>query len=223
MLGGGLALNVRIGRLHRATNDVDTVAQDQPRFVEILLNAFDAASLSAAKVLCHNPEAEVEVMASTEGQDLPFEESDRAFALARRFAIVSATPVALGAVEDTGRVVAEVDLDVATRAALIALKTVAIPRRIDGAYPAKIGSDIQDLYRLVDGRELGRLAALFSAAADPELVDFVARLLTSRFTAGSSDLRYALARLRRLGDNPDSRSTAEEDLALLAEFGAALA
>ena len=36
VLIGGLAVNVRLARLHRATNDVDTLTANQPELVEIL-------------------------------------------------------------------------------------------------------------------------------------------------------------------------------------------
>ena len=73
--------------MHRATNDVDTVTHDQTRLVEMLLALPTTESLSTAKVQFHDPEVEVDVMASTEGTELPIRDADRAFALARRFAM----------------------------------------------------------------------------------------------------------------------------------------
>jgi len=213
ILIGGLAVNVRIERIHRATNDVDTVTHDQTRLVEILLSLPATESLSAAKVQFHDPEVEVDVLASTEGTELPIRDADRAFALARRFAMRTATPVRICSVSpSTGMIDESVTIEVASRAALIALKTLSFPERKDGRYPQKIGSDIQDLYRLIE---------LISQGGH-ELSTFVGGILSNNFTSGSSDLRYGFARLQRLARNVDASSIAEEDLSLLGELGAAL-
>lgn len=222
VLVGGLAVNVRLGRLHRATNDVDTVSDDQPRLVEILISADDADSLSAAKVQFHDPEVEVDVMDSTERHDLPANGSDRAFALVRRWTMRTAATVDLRVVDASGHIVQSVEVQVASRPALVALKIVSIPRRREGGYPLKEGSDIQDLFRLVEGQDFDALADAFTTL-DQEARLWVADRLSRTFSAGSSDLRYALVRLRRYSDNVDSRSIEEEDLALLGRLGLVLA
>lgn len=222
ILVGGLSVNVRIERSHRATNDVDTVTHDQPRLVEILLSLPATESLSAAKVQFHDPDVEVDVMASTEGTELPIRDADRAFALARRFAMRTASLVRICAVSPpTGLIDESVTIEVASRAALITLKTLSFPERKDGHYPEKIGSDIQDLYRLIVGQNLDSLAELISEGGH-DLSTFVGGILSKNFTSGSSDLRYGFARLQRLARNVDASSIAEEDLALLGELGAAL-
>lgn len=162
VLVGGLAVNVRLGRTHRATNDIDTISDDQPRLIELLV-AGDAERLSAAKVQLHHPEVEIDVMESTEGANLPAHPSDRAFALARRWTMTTASTVELSAVDAHGTL-ANVSLRVASLAALVALKTVSLPRRRSGSYPHKVGSDMQDLYRLVEGRNFDdALAGLLGA------------------------------------------------------------
>lgn len=222
ILIGGLAVNVRIERIHRATNDVDTVTHDQTRLVEILLSLPATESLSTTKVQFHDPEVEVDVMASTEGTELPIQEADRAFALARRFAMRTASPVRICAVSpSTGLIDESVTIEVASRAALIGLKTLSFPERKDGRYPQKIGSDIQDLYRLIFGQNLDSLVELISQGGN-ELSTFVGGILSKNFTLGSSDLRYGFARLQRLAGNVDASTISEEELSLLGELGAAL-
>jgi hypothetical protein len=222
ILIGGLGVNVRIERIHRATNDVDAVTHDQRRLVEILLLLPETESLSAAKVQFHDPDVEVDVMASTEGAELPIRDADRAFALARRFAMRTASPVRICAVSpSTGLIVESVTIEVASRAALIALKTISFPERKDGSYPEKVGSDIQDLYRLVAGQNLDSLVELISEGGQ-ELSTFVGGTLSKNFTLGSSDLRYGVARLRRLARNIDASTIGEQELSLLGELGAAL-
>lgn len=222
ILIGGLAVNVRIERVHRATNDVDTVTHDQTRLVEILLSLPTTESLSTAKVQFHDPEVEVDVMASTEGTELPIRDADRAFALARRFAMRTASPVRIDAVSpSTGLIDESVTIEVASRAALIALKTLSFRERKDGHHPQKVGSDIQDLYRLVVGQNLDSLIELISEGGG-ELSTFVGGILSKNFSLGSPDLRYGFARLQRLASNVDVTSISEEGLSLLGELGVAL-
>lgn len=49
-LVGGFDVNVRIERVHRLTNDIDTVARDQAQLVELLLAEPDADRLDATKL-----------------------------------------------------------------------------------------------------------------------------------------------------------------------------
>lgn len=222
ILIGGLAVNVRIERIHRATNDVDTVTHDQTRFVEVLLSLPTTESLSTAKVQFHNPDVEVDVLASTEGTRLPIREADRAFALARRFAMCTASPVRICAVSpSTGLIDDSVTIEVASRAALIALKTLSFPERKDGRHPQKVGSDVQDLYRLIVGQSLDSLVELISEGGHV-LSTYVGGILSKNFTLGSSDLRYGFARLQRLASNIDASTISEEGLSLLGVLGAAL-
>ena len=125
--------------------------------------ASGADQLSAGKVQFHDPEVEVDVMPSTEGDELPLAEEERVFAFVRRWTMRTASRVSLGVVDETGQIVATTDLLVASRAALITLKAVSIPRRRQGSYPENIGSDIQDLFRLVDGQDLETLAGDFDS------------------------------------------------------------
>lgn len=150
----GLAVNARVGRTHRATNDIDTVTPDRGRLVEILVAFPDTEPISAAKVQFHDPEVEVDVMDSTDSKELPPAGRDRAFALARRFAMRTASPVTIGAVDEASRITDQAHIRVASRAALVVLKTLSFPERIDGSYRLKAGSDIQDLYRLVERTDL---------------------------------------------------------------------
>lgn len=103
--------------------------------------------------------------------------------------------------------------------ALVALKTVSLPRRRSGSYPHKVGSDMQDLYRLTEGRNFDDALAGLSVAPD-ELRRWVGNQLSVTFTG--ANLRYSAARLRRFADNVDSRSIGEEDLSVLGQLGDAL-
>jgi hypothetical protein len=222
ILVGGLAVNARVGRTHRATNDIDTVSLDQDRLVEILVDFPDAEAISAAKIQFHDPEVEVDVMDSTDSTKLPPGERERAFALARRFAMRSATPVTIGVAATEDQVINSVTVRVASRAALVVLKTLSFPERIDGSYRQKAGSDIQDLYRLVERTDLDELAEDL-AVAGPELTAFVGAELQHYFTAETADLRYAHIRMRTFARNIDSAGITEAALSTLGVFGDILA
>lgn len=221
ILIGGLAVNARVGRTHRATNDIDTISPDQGRLVEIMVAFSDTEPISAAKVQFSDPDVEVDVMDSTDSKELPHEERARAFAMARRFGMRSATPVTIGVVNTNGIVTDRVTVRVASRAALVVLKTLSFPERIDGSYRQKAGSDIQDLYRLVERTDLDELAYAI-ASAGAELAAFVGAELRHYFTANTPDLRYVHVRMRSFARNADSQGISEGALSTLGVLGIAL-
>ena len=215
---GGFAVNVRIAAVHRLTNDLDTVSQDQTSLVEILVAQPDADRLDAAKLQLTQDGTTVliEVMADTSGVPLPTEPSDRAFALARRMALASSERTDLVVVEDD-RVVVEARAPIATTASLIALKAVAIPRRSRSNSPAKVGSDIHDLVRLTQGCNFEIVTDAIGEGGD-ELREWVGDTLLKWFSP-EQDLRYTFARLRRLARSIDTETITEDDLAIVADLG----
>ena len=218
---GGFAVNVRITQVHRLTNDLDTVSRDPASLIEILVAEADADRIDAAKLRLNQGDTSVviDVMADAAGVALPTEPSERAFALARRLAIATSEWTELVVTEDEG-VVAEVRAPVATVASLIALKTVAIPRRAAGNSPEKVGSDIHDLVRLVQGRDFATVAAAISEGGD-DLSEWIAATLIKWFSP-DQDMRYTFARLRRLARSTDAEALTEDDLALVAVLGQVL-
>ena len=221
VLIGGFAVNVRVSYAHRLTNDLDTLSRHQTEFVDILVKMPGSERVSAGRLRFAEggTKVNIDVMADTADAALLSEPSDRAFALARRLALATAEPTELVVIEGT-QTVATAVAPVATSAALIALKAVAIPRRAGGASPAKIGSDIHDLVRLVQSSDIGTVADEIASHSE-ELCSWVADTLIKRFSPGQ-DLRYTHALLRRLTPSADAQSLTEDDLALVARFGAAL-
>lgn len=94
---------------------------------------------------------------------------------------------------------------------------MAIPRRLASNNPHKVGSDIHDLARLVDGQDLAALAAEISATGE-ELSTWIGSTLVKWFSP-DHDLRYTYARLRRLSRSADTDGLAEADLEVLALLG----
>ena len=218
---GGFAVYVSIKDVHRITNDLDTVTRNQPALVEILVTEPHADRLAATKLRFNQDGTAVvvDVMEDTSDTPLPTEPGDRAFALARRIALATGESTELIVVEDEA-VVARTSAPIASAPSLIALKAVAIPRRSQSNHPAKVGSDIHDLVRLVQSCDFDETIDSI-AEAGAELRDWVGTTLV-RWFSPHQDLRYTFARLRQLARSPDAAALTEDDLATVAELGHAL-
>ncbi len=218
---GGFAVYVRIKDVHRITNDLDTVTRNQPSLVELLVTEPDIDRLAAAKLQLNQDGAAVvvDVMDDTSDTPLPTEPGERAFALARRMALATSEETELVVVEDEA-VVARTSAPVATASSLIALKAVAIPHRSQSNRPAKVGSDIHDLVRLVQSCDFDEIIDSISGAS-AELRGWVGTTLVKGFSP-DQDLGYTFARLRQLARSPDAAALIEDDLAIVAELGHAL-
>ncbi len=218
---GGFAVYVRITEVHRVTNDLDTVTRNQPSLVEILAAGPGAERLAAARlqIIQDGAAVVVDVMGDTSDTPLPGDPGERAFALARRMALSTRESTELLVLEDE-TVVARTSAPIATASSLIALKAVSIPQRSQSSNPAKVGSDIHDLVRLVHNSDFDDAVDSISGAG-AELRDWVGTTLVKWFSP-SQDLRYTFARLRRLTSSPDAEALTEEDLTIVAELGHAL-
>ena len=95
-----------------------------------------------------------------------------------------------------------------------------MPHRSQSSHPAKVGSDIHDLIRLVQGCDFDEAVA-FITGASAEMRDWVGTTLVKWFSP-DQDLRYTFARLRQLARSPDAQALIEGDLAIVAELGHAL-
>ncbi len=219
VLVGGFTVNLRISTLHRLTGDVDTLTSAHREFLELLVARHDVERLASAKVLLgSDPSVKVDVMASTVGEELPVQDDSRAFALARRWAYEQATTTAVTAVGRDGEPVASCVLELATVASLVALKVVALRGRQGRTSKTKVGSDIHDLVRLVDGRRLDELAMVFESAPS-DLSGYLANQLV-HFFHPDYDGRLSLGRLHTLtGRNVDALAVTLDQLALLSELG----
>jgi len=105
---GGFAVNVRVSYAHRLTNDLDTVSRDQTELVEVLIETPGSERVGAGRLRFTDggTDVNIDVMADTTDAALPREPSDRAFALARRLALVTAEPTELVVIERTQTVAA---------------------------------------------------------------------------------------------------------------------
>lgn len=150
---GGLAVTCRLAVAHRATGDVDVVA-DEPA---VLAAGTAAENLVAAgigervdgievvRVFVQGTKVEIIETAAFDPADVAHIEPDEArlFVLSHRWALESATPLRIGVMDSA----VQIEVPVATSPALVAMKLHAIQNRSDDR---KRASDAWDLFRLID-------------------------------------------------------------------------
>lgn len=190
---------VQLAEAHRATADVDTVADD------------DAGQLGPAlAVLASELEDGTKIDVITTGSwlapELPDDDLDRVFVLGHWWAVQTAEPVQLQAIDGLVVSAAAVVL-VARPAALVACKLQSCRRRQRDQ--AKAASDIYDIYRLLveHDRDGGVAAAL--AAGPHDLGSWCADALTETFV---TDAARSARRLGISARGPAMASIREIDL-----------
>ena len=154
---GGLAVMTRLGRVHRATDDLDAAAQslaDGPSRLSILVGGGDSGlerrPIDGVTVDCID--VGVTPAVGIDPEHLPDDSFDRAFLLAHRWALDTATGAVLTVRSVEGRPIATVTCRVATPAALVAMKLQSAPRRrTERAH--KGPNDYGDLYALLNHTE----------------------------------------------------------------------
>lgn len=98
------------------------------------------------------------------------------------------------------------------------MKAISAPRRTNSNHREKLGSDIHDLYRLVQSHGPDKVLEEL-AAAHPDLARWVGETLQRMFT---KDLRLNNAVFHRLDRTPDADAITEAALSILGDLGAAL-
>jgi hypothetical protein len=173
---GGLAVMCRLAAVHRATQDVDTVAETTvPTAVEVITSSIGSPDpTNPGRVFVDGVKIDVIETESFRYEDLDgLDAGDRLFAVSHRWALDTAVETELVA-ED-----AAASIRVATVPALVAMKSGAVlgGRRRE---PRKRASDLYDLYRLV--LEFDRVGGIADAltAAPCELGALVGEALRSR-------------------------------------------
>jgi hypothetical protein len=154
---GGLAVMTRLGSIHRVTDDIDGVTEqlgDDPSDVAIVLGGSGRSGvrrlIDGVKIdhidVGDTPAAQIPSAA------LPDDEWDRAFVLAHRWGLDSATPVTIRAMRKRVAV-ATVTCLAASPASLVIMKLQSAPRR-PVARVHKAANDYLDLQRLLSNAEL---------------------------------------------------------------------
>ena len=164
---GGFAVTCRLGRVHRATGDVDMVADELATVGAAGSCARTLVELGIARpdpggadhrVFVDGTKLEIiETQDLHEGVDEIDSTLDRLFLLGHRWALVGAEPTRV-TVAGTG---IDVTLPIATPAALVATKLHAF---CDRPRDEKRASDAYDIFRLVEAHDAdGKIAADINA------------------------------------------------------------
>lgn len=212
-LVGGLAVTLRIATSHRATVDVDTVVDGEaPRRLALdYLSDGDARGSGRIEIDgVHVDVMETEALPAG-AAELPDDDHMRLFALAHRWALESATDLAVRLVGSS--VVSEpISLRVAIVPALIGCKLHAIADR-RGASTAKQESDALDLLRLAEAIVQSPDLALGYFTAPFDLADLVSDGIAQWF--GDDALRTA--RLLRRAGVPGNATMDPDDIRVIGE------
>jgi hypothetical protein len=191
---GGLGVYLRIGDVHRATDDLDTVSADRGRSLEIL-TAAGAERGRRGLTLANGVHLDVIEVREASEPGSPVE-------LARRWALDTAETLAV-AVAVAGETVAQARLPVATTAALVAMKLHALPLR---THPLKRANDAYDVVRLVEAEGPAALARRLSSAPE-KLGEATIEALRHHFSTHGD---VTLQRIRLNRALPDAATLVED-------------
>lgn len=194
---GGFAVMVRLGRLHRITEDLDAAAQqvgDGPSRLFIVVHGDDAHEIKPVegiKVDCI--EVGEATAAALPEADLPDDEWDRAFVLAHRWALDVATPAELSVIGPDHHLRGTVRCRVAQPASLVAMKLQSAPRR-PRTRAHKAGNDYGDLFFLLAKDDHVVELADQLAAAPHHLGSWCARRIREDFVVKAQQTAAAIRR-----------------------------
>jgi hypothetical protein len=165
---GGLAVIARLGQAHRATNDVDTVSDDQSGLFDVLVA--DGLDRRGNSVMLDD-DLKLDVI------DVDGGESDYLPYVTHRLAFDTRADVQLLVRPRAGGVVASATVPVARASVLLAVK-LAIPESVGrGRDPRKVGSDAFDVVRLLQRYGPDALADELTSLAAPDLVEQIVGLV----------------------------------------------
>ena len=178
---GGLAVTIRVaahGTSYRATGDVDLVTgDDTPTLVEILTEQHDPT----ARVVIDDIKVDVIATGPVAEADLDgIEDGPRLFVASHRWALETASDVT---VATTASLDDAHTIRVATPAALVAAKSHAVGFARSQRRSTKHGSDLLDVYRLVDLHGPEDIAAMLHAAPGgiaPVIADVIRSTILAR-------------------------------------------
>jgi hypothetical protein len=211
VLIGGVAVVLRVGAVHRATIDIDSLTREPERFTQHLTEHGGERRAGRFVVPTETQLDVIDVGNIEERTTVPGR--IYALSLARDWAFNTARTETVRIEDPRGNVLASASLRIATVSGLIALKVVSIPQRAEGTNPAKVISDTLDLLALAQAEPLDDLIGTLDTSPVP-LQEWMAATCQRVFI---DELRYTEARLRATRAN-----VAPGAIALLARLSARL-
>lgn len=203
---GGVAVTIRLGRVLRATADLDAVTDQRytPTALEILRGRKDATydAVNPHTITISGAEVQFQDVEPVSEADVShLDDKDLLYVAAHAHALVAATPVRLRA---AGAHI-EATVPVATAGALLATKLHAYLDRRRVAGPDKRPGDLWDIYNLLLYASADAAADL--AAGSPSLAHVVTTTVREQLVVGSARARSVL---RLSNDERYQAITAEE-------------
>lgn len=207
---GGLAVTCRLATAHRATQDIDTVAETtEPPAIDVIVRTIGARDPDDP----HRVEVDgikvdvIDTVALSEDDIDGIEGTNRLFVLAHRWALEGAEPTTI-TVKNSDQTAT---VPLATAAGLLGAKTHALATRRDSR-AEKRGSDTFDIYRLLDAFDREGAMAEALAAAPHDLGHLVGEHLRELL------IKDAERAVRWLGQgSPEMRRVTASDLRAAAE------
>jgi Nucleotidyl transferase AbiEii toxin, Type IV TA system len=150
-LVGGLAVMLQLAKVHRATADVDTAADDDDgrvaAAIDVLIGDGRARRELDQLYVANGTKVDVIEVYSLDVSDLPDDDLDRVFLISHRWAVTTAVLTEIVVIDFAGEMITSATFPIATPASLTAMKLQSHQRtrRTD----EKKASDVYDLYRLL--------------------------------------------------------------------------
>lgn len=187
---GGFAVMLRLASAHRVTEDLDTVAwtEDGTSDVPIRILMQQGATRSRNGIDLGSTHIDLIAVSDYDPAQLPDDPKEAMFVVSHSFALATATPISVEALDTRHDVGARAIALVATSAALVAMKLGAINQR-RGNSLHKRSSDAFDIYRLLAEHDRNGIVATTLAAAPDGLGPWCAHQAREIFDTGAQQTK----------------------------------
>lgn len=210
-LVGGLAVMVQLAEAHRATEDLDSAADNDDggldAAIAVLVESGQAMREDGHLRLVNGTRVDVIEVGAIDPEHLPgVDDNDRWFTVSHAWAVETAEIYRLIVFEDAGEPIAETTVPIAPPGPLVAMKLQSHQAR--RRRPEKQASDVYDIYRLLVAHDRDGAVARTLATAPHGLADRSAEVLEDTFVTEASRWARQLSVYDRGGDM--GRVTAED-------------
>ena len=205
---GGFAVMIRLATAHRVTEDVDAVmwTEDGTSAAPIALLVEHGATRSRHGVDLGGVHIDLIAVSDYDVAQLPEDVDDAMFVVTHAYGLASATWLTIEARDTTNDLVTRATAQVATPAALVAMKLRAMQQRRANVLN-KRGSDVYDAYRLLAAHDRDGAIARELAAAPDGLGSWCIARARDVFDTNASQTRRWLA-----SGSPDMAAVTDNDL-----------